>query len=208
MNKPIFLPITIVMSTLWHLTAWIYHSRSCLCILNEAFHFNGSVSYQHPKLTENSFKSFSKIVMGLMLPTIFSPIIMPLEILFQSPFGQHGLGADINECVVCDQSISLCLQSPSQSLDCHIWDQTRLWCVCLVAQSRPILCDLMDCSPPGFSVHGIFQARILEWVVISYSRQDCEFNCKILATAGSKCELLFLCILRPMPQLIKYFSAF
>ena len=34
----------------------------------------------------------------------------------------------------------------------------------------PILCDLMNCSPPGPSVHGIFQARILEWVAISYSR--------------------------------------
>ena len=32
------------------------------------------------------------------------------------------------------------------------------------------LCDSMDCSPPGSSVHGIFQARILEWVAISYSR--------------------------------------
>ena len=32
------------------------------------------------------------------------------------------------------------------------------------------LCDFMDCSPPGFSVHGILQARILEWVTISFSR--------------------------------------
>ena len=31
-------------------------------------------------------------------------------------------------------------------------------------------CDPMDCSPPGSSVHGIFQARILEWVVIPFSR--------------------------------------
>ena len=37
-------------------------------------------------------------------------------------------------------------------------------------QSCPTLCDAMDCSPEGFCVHGIFQARILEWVVISYSR--------------------------------------
>ena len=37
-------------------------------------------------------------------------------------------------------------------------------------QSRPTLCDLMDCSPPGFSVHGIFQARILEWVALPSSR--------------------------------------
>ena len=39
-----------------------------------------------------------------------------------------------------------------------------------VTQSCPTLCNLMDCSPPGFSVHGIFQARILEWVAISFSR--------------------------------------
>ena len=32
------------------------------------------------------------------------------------------------------------------------------------------LCDLTDCSPPGSSVHGILQARILEWVAISFSR--------------------------------------
>ena len=41
--------------------------------------------------------------------------------------------------------------------------------VCLVTPSRPTLCDPVDCSPPGSSVHGILQARILEWVVISFS---------------------------------------
>ena len=39
-----------------------------------------------------------------------------------------------------------------------------------VAQSCLTLCDSMDCSPPGSSVHGILQARILEWVAISFSR--------------------------------------
>ena len=38
------------------------------------------------------------------------------------------------------------------------------------AQSCPTLCDPMDCSPPDSSVHGILQARILEWVAISFSR--------------------------------------
>ena len=37
-------------------------------------------------------------------------------------------------------------------------------------QSRPTLCSPMDCSPPGFSVHGILQARILEGLVIPFSR--------------------------------------
>ena len=39
-----------------------------------------------------------------------------------------------------------------------------------VIQSCLTLCDTMDCSPPGSSVHGIFQARILEWVAIAFSR--------------------------------------
>ena len=48
-------------------------------------------------------------------------------------------------------------------------------CVCVMyadvcAQSHPSLCDPLDCSPPGFPVHGILQARILEWVVMPSSR--------------------------------------
>ena len=39
-----------------------------------------------------------------------------------------------------------------------------------VTQLCPTLCDPVDCSLPGFSVHGILQARILEWVTISFSR--------------------------------------
>ena len=39
-----------------------------------------------------------------------------------------------------------------------------------VAQSCPTLCDPMDCSLSGSSVHGIFQARVLEWIAISFSR--------------------------------------
>ena len=50
---------------------------------------------------------------------------------------------------------------------CHI--QVKLWRK-RVAQSCPTLCDPVDCSLPGSSVHGILQARILEWVAISFSR--------------------------------------
>ena len=39
-----------------------------------------------------------------------------------------------------------------------------------VAQSCPTLCNPMDCNLPGSSIHGIFQARVLEWVPISFSR--------------------------------------
>ena len=38
-----------------------------------------------------------------------------------------------------------------------------------VAQSCPTLSNLMDCSPPGSSIHGVFQARVLEWGAIAFS---------------------------------------
>ena len=44
----------------------------------------------------------------------------------------------------------------------------------LVAESCPTLGDPMDCSPPGFLVHGIFQARVLDWVTISFSRRSSQ----------------------------------
>ena len=44
----------------------------------------------------------------------------------------------------------------------------------LISKSCLTLCDPMDCSSLGSSVHGIFQARILEWVSISLSRQEMD----------------------------------
>ena len=67
----------------------------------------------------------------------------------------------------------------------HPWDSpgknTRVGCHFLlqcrkvkseseVAQSCPTLSDPMDCSPPGSSIHGIFQARVLEWGAIAFSQ--------------------------------------
>ena len=42
--------------------------------------------------------------------------------------------------------------------------------LCLVTQLCPTLCDTVDCSLPGSSVHGVLQARILEWVAMPSSR--------------------------------------
>ena len=44
----------------------------------------------------------------------------------------------------------------------------------LVAQSCLTLCNTMDCSPPGSSLHGILQARRLEWVTIPFSRRSSQ----------------------------------
>ena len=43
-----------------------------------------------------------------------------------------------------------------------------------VTQQCLTLCDPMDCSLPGYSVHGIFQARVLEWVAIAFSETVSE----------------------------------
>ena len=53
------------------------------------------------------------------------------------------------------------------------------------AQSCPTLCNPIDCGPPGFSVHGILQAKILKWVAILFSR-------RIFLTQGSNPGLLCL----------------
>ena len=45
------------------------------------------------------------------------------------------------------------------------------------AQSCPTLCNPMDCNPSGSSVHGTFQARILKWVAVSYSRDRIPVSC-------------------------------
>ena len=52
-----------------------------------------------------------------------------------------------------------------------LWFNTWWVCVCvLVTQSCLTLSDPMDCGPPASSVHGILQARILEWIAIPFSR--------------------------------------
>ena len=64
---------------------------------------------------------------------------------------------------------------------------TNLFCATAVcSKSCPIFCEPMDCSLPVSSVHGIFQARILEWVSISFSRGS------IFPTQGSNPPLLVL----------------
>ena len=60
----------------------------------------------------------------------------------------------------------------------------QVFCTTLVAfmraQSCPTLCNPMDYSLPGSSVHGIFQARTLEWVAISFSRRSFQPRDRIL----------------------------
>ena len=54
-----------------------------------------------------------------------------------------------------------------------------------VAQSCPTLCNLRDCSLPGSSIHGIFQARVLEWVAIAFSEVASWWSTNLLQGVNS-----------------------
>ena len=58
-----------------------------------------------------------------------------------------------------------------------------LCCCCLVAESSLTLCDSMDCSPPGSSVHAVSQARLLEWVAGSPSRGSPSSGVELVSPA-------------------------
>ena len=66
-----------------------------------------------------------------------------------------------------------------------------------VVQSCLTLCDPMDCSLPGSSVHGIFQARVLEWGAIAFSRYgQIEVHCENVAPEENmtfKCQISNSC---------------
>ena len=58
----------------------------------------------------------------------------------------------------------------ARTLWAHIYMNVNVKVKVLVTLSCPTLCDPMNHSPPGSSVHGILQARILDWIAISFSR--------------------------------------
>ena len=75
---------------------------------------------------------------------------------------------------------------------------------CSGIQSCPTLCDPMDYSPPSSSVHGILQARILEWVAISFSRgssQPRDQSC-------ISCQILYQCQQGSTKYFVHQFSSF
>ena len=77
-------------------------------------------------------------------------------------------------------------------VDCHF----LLQCIQVkseseVAQSCPTLSDPLDCSLPGSSVHGIFQARVLEWGAIVFSRRSVILSYK-MGTKKENKEIIYL----------------
>ena len=67
-------------------------------------------------------------------------------------------------------SIKVLVTSGCRGTSFHLPTNSMSVCVCVYSQSCQTLCNLRDYSPPGSSVHGIFQAIILEWAAISFPR--------------------------------------
>ena len=78
-----------------------------------------------------------------------------------------------------------------------------------VAQSCPTLRDPMDCSLPGSSAHGIFQARVLEWAAVSFSRGSSPPRDRIcisnISCAGRQILLLLSHLGSPHPREVRAF---
>ena len=88
---------------------------------------------------------------------------MPLESLWPDSNPLHTI-TNTFENIYCKNSWKLILLNEENTMKCESESE--------VAQSSPILCDPMDFSLPGSSVHGIFQAVVLEWIAISFSRES------------------------------------
>ena len=116
--------------------------------------------------------------------------------LSQLPGGQaHWVRAGLPSSRVQSRSDPFLCPSGSQLIIVHPKIIPHL-CVS-VAQSCPTHCNPIDCSPPGFSVHGILQAKILEWVAILFSRG-------IFLTQGSNPGLLCLLHCRQILHHLSY----
>ena len=99
---------------------------------------------------------------------------------FGSPTSYHSIyHLSLESCTFTHwiSSLQTCLHTIPSLSCCHLtllcrslgWFLIVFWIACSVTLLCPTVCDAMDCSTPGSSVHGIFQARRLEWVAISYS---------------------------------------
>ena len=90
---------------------------------------------------------------------------MKVDIKFDPKGKKHSIQA------LCNGLCQIIASLYQKFVSVTFFETFHIICICvLVAQSCPTLCDPMDCSPPGSSVHRIFQTRILEWVAISSSR--------------------------------------
>ena len=107
---------------------------------------------------------------GQSIRTSASASILPVNIQGWFPLGLTGLIS------LQSKEFSRVFSSPTIwnhqffSAQPSLWSNSYIHVCVLVTRLCPTLCNPMDCSPPGSSANGISQARILEWVAVSFSR--------------------------------------
>ena len=111
-------------------------------------------------------------------------IMMLLWNLFLLPFS-------LNPVII---NLNCALESAGEFLKNHWSPFLSCFCCSFVAKSCPTLCDPVDCSPPGSSVHGILQARILGWVAISFSRGSSRPRDRTRVSCLAVCVCVCVCV--------------
>ena len=128
------------------LSKWLYWSRQFAhlmqCLLNYQWHFFTELELKIFKFVWRHAKWLQSCL--TVRPHRWQPTRLPRP--WDSPGKNTGVGCHF---------LLQCMKVKSESE---------------VAQSCPTPSNPMDCSPPGFSIHGIFQARVLEWVAIAFFR--------------------------------------
>ena len=96
----------------------------------------------------------------------------------------HAAAKSLQSCLtLCDPIDSRDSPGKNTGVGCHFLLQCmKVKSESEVAQSCPTLCDPMDCSLPGSSIHGIFQARVLEWGAIAFSKRTNHREYQIVKT--------------------------
>ena len=96
-------------------------------------------------------------------------------------------------------------------INLNVFLQMQEYCIWMCAQSFKscvTLCDPMECNPPGSSVHGILQARILEWVAISFSRGSSQPRNRLcLSSSPALADRLFTTRASLVAQMVKCLPA-
>ena len=127
---------------------------------------------------QSLWSRFSELSEMLSSRLGYSPYFAPNKILLKTLTLCFSFQSTLAyEAWLYDTALLLCQTPLQETCLGHQGSSTQSVCVCVcvcvcawVVQSCPTLCDLMNYSPPGFSVHGILQARILEWIATPFSR--------------------------------------
>ena len=145
---------------------WQYYNRYCLLhfwlvsLLNLALHFKYSNQVQTHETMILSSVNYLISYPGLDLLKWTCIVSKRVATRFTKFINTHTRNCQLQ---YKQRSANLTLEPTQPKTVLSEW-------VSEVAQSCPTLCDPVDCSLPGSSVYGILQARILEWVTISFSR--------------------------------------